>query len=1053
MSVGVHRHRALTTGQAITAIGILSMGVWSVVGLLAGIPPAAVAIGAAAAATLAAIVARLAIRAGAVRAVTIDRRVEAVVRDAATPAIVVAPDGTLLHASAGAASLLGYGVDALERLPLRTLLTQADAIAILDLARGAPGTRSTLETAMRAGTGDWLPVELTVTNLASDRFVGGLVIAVHDVSRWKSLQNELTELAFHDTLTRLPNRALFINRLEHSLGRRRRHARGAAVLFIDLDDFKTVNDSLGHGEADILLAQVGERLVAAIRPEDTAARLGGDEFAVLLDDVDEDGAQSVAKRLLKDLAEPFPLPQRPVRIGGSIGIAHSSEGLTRAADILRAADLAMYEAKERGKNQFRVFEPSLQRVSSDRVALDADLHGVVERGELVLHYQPIVTVSDGSPVAMEALLRWIHPERGVVAPSAFIAVAEKNGQMIEIGEWVIGEACRQGRAWQVARLAGGREPLAIHVNLSGVQLQHPGLVAAVSLALEESELPPELLTLEITESVIARETDATSRRLRQLRGLGVGLAIDDFGTGYSALSYLRRFPIDTVKIDRSFIDEIGEDDAARALVRGIVQLAHSLKLQTVAEGVETDAQQKRLARLGCDRLQGFLIGRPMDTRAATDYVLGSALVQLWIGHSGPELSIIKSVVADFERTTPGVRVEVTGGVTDERIREALASEDPPTVVGSFESDSFAAAMVRDALLDLRPLMRRDGIDESIFTAATADYTRDERGRWAMPMLADTYGLVFNRRLLADAGARRPPRTMQELSELAKRLTVRNPDGTLRVVGFDPTLGFYENSPATIGHVFGVRWLADDGGPALASDPAWRRFLNWQKELVDWYGAADLAAFHADLGEEFAPTNAFQDGRLAMCVDGEWRVAFIAVEAEGLDYGTAPLPVDEARPELYGSGFINGSVIGIPARARHPEAGWRLLKYLATNDAALAKLSNGLRNVPSTRGSLRSPALVPDRRFAVFLDIFGHDRSATMPLAATGSAYQDVLTRFVQAWQAGEVPNLAAGLELVDRVIRDRLREGVSASELRAADVGLLAGAVADVADAPAADAA
>ena len=1021
MPVGVPRPTALGRGQAaLVALGLVLVVGWVTFALALSDAPIAVAIVGLLAASVAGVaipIARRRTTAARGGATVLDARVESVVRDAATPAIVIARDGTLLHASAGAATLLGYGPEALLRLPLRNLVTQADAVSILDLAEGAPGARSTIETSMRTGSADWLSVELIVTNLVADRAVGGLIVAIHDVSRWKSLQDELTQLAFHDTLTHLPNRALFIDRLEHSLGRRRRHARGAAVLFIDLDDFKTVNDSLGHLEADALLALAGERLIAAIRPEDTAARLGGDEFAILLDDVDEDGAQTVARRLIADLAEPFPIANRPVRIGGSIGIAHSSAGLTRASDMLRAADLAMYQAKEAGKNQFRMFEPSLAHASTDRLALDMDLRGAVERGELVLHYQPIVDARDNRVMSMEALLRWVHPERGVVPPAEFIPIAEKNGLMIPIGEWVLREACRQARAWQDA--TKGRPPVAINVNLSGVQLQHPGLIATVSLALEDAELSPDLLALEITESVIAHETEATTRRLRQLRGLGVHLAIDDFGTGFSALSYLRRFPIDIVKIDRSFIGDIDEDESARALVRGIIHLAHSLKLRAVAEGVETEAQQKRLVRLGCDRIQGFVVARPMDVRTATDFVLGSSLISLWVGHAGPELTIIKSVVSDFERLNPGIRVEVTGGVTDERIHEAMESEDPPTVVSSFESDSFATEASRDALLDLEPFMRRDGIDEAIFTTATAAYTRGESGRWALPLLADTYGLVYNRKLLAAAGARKAPRTIQELTELAKRLTVRNPDGSLRVVGFDPTIGFYENSLATLGHAFGVRWLDSDGAPAIAGDDAWVRFLTWQKELVDWYGHADLAAFHAELGEEFAPNNAFHEGRLAMCLDGEWRVAFIAVEAEELDYGTAPLPVDEERPELYGSGYINGSVIGMPGRARHPEAGWQLIRYLATDEAALAKLSNGLRNVPSTRESLHSRALVPDRRFAVFLDIFGHERSTTVPLGATGPAFQEVLDRFVEARQAGEVPNLGSGLALVDRVIRDR----------------------------------
>jgi diguanylate cyclase (GGDEF)-like protein len=796
------------------------------------------------------------------------------------------------------------------------------------------------------------------------------------------------------------------------------HARGTAVLFVDLDDFKTVNDSLGHIEADTVLAMVAERLQAAIRPEDTAGRLGGDEFAILLDDVDEEHAANVAARALASLEAPFVLPQRQIRIGGSIGIAHSSAGLTRSTDLLRAADIAMYHAKESGKNQFRLFDPSMQDASTERLSLGVDMRGAVERGEFILHYQPIVSLPDGGVVAMEALVRWVHPERGVISPLDFIAIAEKTGLMIPIGEFVVREACRQARAWQLAR--PGLAPIAVNVNLSGVQLQHPGLVAAVSLALEDSGLAPELLMLEITESVMARETDATARRLRQLKGLGVGLAIDDFGTGYSSLSYLRRFPIEVVKIDKSFVEGIEDDMSAQALARGIVQLAHSLKTTTVAEGVETEAQLKRLMRMGCDRAQGFYFARPMEAREATEYVVGRSILSLWVGHVGPELNVISSVVADFERLNPDLRVEVVGGATDERIQAALDSSDPPTAISSFESDTFASSRSVAKLLDLAPYMIRDGILETDFTDATLAYTGDARGRWALPVLADAYGLLYNRRLFADAGLSEPPRTIAELTKLAKRLTVRNPDGSLKVVGFDPTIGFYENTLATFGHMFGARWQTE-GRSSVASDPAWTKLLRWQKELVDWYGADNLAAFHEQVGDEFSPNNAFQTGSLAMCLDGEWRVAFIAVEAEELDYGTAPLPVDETRPELYGSGYINGSVIGIPRNARHREAAWKLVKYLATDEAALAKLSNGLRNVPSTRTSLHSSALVPDDRFAVFLDIFGHGRSASAPMTPIGSEYQSMFDELGASWQAGQVGDLHSALMRLDRSIDDKIR--------------------------------
>ena len=952
------------------------------------------------------------------------------VREASSASIVVAPDGRLRFASQTAAELLGYDRDTLVATSLRDLVSPADSNAILDLVHGPAGGRTSLDGRFRMGDGAWLSVEMDVTNLAADPHVGGLVVAIHDVTRWRVLEETLTQLAFHDSLTRLPNRALFIDRLEHALGRRRRHARGSAVLFVDLDDFKTVNDSLGHVEADAVLTMVAERLLEQIRPEDTAGRLGGDEFAILLDDVDEEAAAVVASRVLSALEAPFVLPQRPIRIGGSIGIAHSAAGLTRSTDMLRAADIAMYHAKESGKNQFRLFDPSMQDESSERLSLGVDMRGAVERGEFVLNYQPIVSLPDRGVVAMEALVRWIHPERGLIGPSEFIPIAEKTGLMIPLGEFVVREACRQARAWQIGR--PGQPPVSVNVNLSGVQLQHPGLVAAVSLALEDSELSPELLTLEITESVVARETDATARRLRQLKGLGVRLAIDDFGTGYSSLSYLRRFPIEIVKIDKSFIDGIADDVPAQALARGIVQLAHSLETITVAEGVETEAQLQRLIAMGSNRAQGFLFARPMDARDATEYVVGRAIIDLWVGHVGPELSIISSVIADFERLNPDLKVEVVGGATAERIQAALDSGDPPAVVSSFESDTFGASQSVSKLLDLEPLMIRDAVAEDDFVDATLAYTGDARGRWALPVLADTFGLFFNRGMFAAAGVTEPPRTIGELTELAKRLTVRNPDGSLRVVGFDPTMGFYENTLATIGHMFGARWLTD-GRSSLATDPAWARLLRWQKDLVDWYGPADLAAFHQQVGDEFAPNNAFQAGRLATCLDGEWRVAFIAVEAEDLDYGTAPLPVDEARPDLYGSGYINGSVIGIPRNARHREAAWTLVRYLATNEAALAKLSNGLRNVPSTRASLRSPALVPDDRFAVFLEIFGHERSATAPMTPIGSEYQVLSDALAQRWQAGEIADLPAALERLDREIDDKIQAAMlELGETRAA---------------------
>ncbi|HTC86523.1 MAG TPA: extracellular solute-binding protein, partial [Candidatus Acidoferrum sp.] len=842
----------------------------------------------------------------------------------------------------------------------------------------------------------------------------GLVLAIHDVTRWKDLQEQLTRQAFSDPLTGLANRALYIDRLGHALGRRRHHAKGPAVLFLDLDDFKAVNDTLGHVEGDNLIRLVAGRLTETIRPEDTAARLGGDEFALLLEDVDEGQASAVAVRVLAALDRPFDLSDRQLRIGTTIGIALSSPDLPAATDMLRAADIAMYNAKDEGKGRFRVFEPSMQQATAERLQLSVDLRGAVERNEFVLHYQPTVQLPSGAVTGMEALVRWNHPQRGLIPPLDFIPLAERTGLIVPLGEWILREACRQARSWQLAR--PGQAPLTISVNLSGVQLRDPGLVAAVSLALEASELPPELLTLEITESVLAHETETVIRRLRQLKGLGLCLAIDDFGTGYSSLSYLRRFPIDTLKIDKSFVDGIATGTDEMVLARAIVRLAHSLKIKTVAEGVELEGQAKRLSKMGSDEAQGFYFARPMDAEAATAHLVGHTTLSLWVGHSGHELEVIKSVVADFEELNPGLKVDVVGAVSDDRIRTALRSGIAPNLVSSFDSDNFGIYSADDGLLDLGPHMARDGISDTVLTDATEGYTRRDGKRWALPMLADTYGLYVNDQLLADAAIAEPPRTIAQLTMFAKRLTRRAPSGALKIVGFNPMFGFYENSAAVFGHMFGAKWLDEDGRSAISTDPAWARMFRWQKDLVDWFGHADLLAFEKETGHEFTTANAFQAGRLAMVVDGEWRVAFIAEEAPQLRFGASPVPVDESLPGHYGSGYINGSVIGIPARAGLQDESWRLLRYLAMDDGALAKLSNGLRNVPSTKSSLHSPDLIPDENFSIFLDIFAHPESSSTPVTAVGSAYQEVVGKFAIEWQAGRVRDLMAGLRAVDAEI-------------------------------------
>jgi diguanylate cyclase (GGDEF)-like protein/PAS domain S-box-containing protein len=950
------------------------------------------------------------------------------VRHVPSPTLVLDDCGTIRRINPNATTLLGYAAADLAATSISYLVYPADVAPLTAILEAAdPSQDGPLECRIRHRDGHWLTVELTLSQVQSHGAGRALLATLHDVTKWKALEEQLTLQAYHDPLTGLPNRAMFVERLEQAIGRRRYHARGAAVVYLDLDDFKIVNDSLGHVEGDNLLRQVAARLGEAVRPGDTAARLGGDEFALLLDDVDEDGAVAVGSRALAALNQPFELTEHAVRIGATVGIALSASTSPDAVDMLRAADIAMYSAKASGKGRVRVFEPSMRHEVAQRLRLGVDIRGAVERGEFVLHYQPIVDLAGGEVVGLEALLRWVHPELGLVPPAEFIPLAESTGVIIALGEFVLREACRQARAWQRAR--PGLPPLAMSVNLSGVQLQHPGLVAAVSLALEDAELAPGLLTLEVTESVLAHETDDMVRRLRQLKGLGLRIAIDDFGTGLSSLAYLRRFPVDTIKIDRSFVDGIASDPTELALVRAMVRLAHSLKMQAVAEGVEFEAQAKRLTRLGCDLAQGYHFARPMDGPAATAFVVGHTTLSMWVGHSGHELAVIEDVVADFEALHPTLRVDVVGGVSDARIMAARRGEAGPNVVCSVESDNFGDYSTSGGFVDLAPYLARDGIDVGVLTDATQSYTRYGGKQWALPLLADTYGLYLNRSLLADAGLSGPPRTTSELVHYAKRLTRRNADGSLRIVGFNPLFDFYENVVAIFGHMFGVQWTDGDGRSSIAADPRWARMFEWQKELVDWYGYEDLVRFGAEAGHEFAPSNAFQTGQLAMSLDGEWRIAFIAAESPHLDFATAPLPVRDGLAGRYGSGYINGSVIGIAADAASTDESWELVRYLALDDRALAKLSNGLRNVPSTKTALTSPDLIPDERFAVFLDIFAHPGSASTPvdLAAAG---EDLLANFAAEWQAGQVPDLPARLREIDRAIDARIDAGNGQTRVR-----------------------
>lgn len=432
-----------------------------------------------------------------------------------------------------------------------------------------------------------------------------------EINQFPRRLDQLARQAFRDPLTSLPNRALFMDRLTHALTRTERRGEQLAVLFLDLDRFKVVNDSMGHGVGDQLLVGVSQRLSACLRPEDTIARLGGDEFAILLEDVKEDkGPTSVADRLTGELQHPFGVEGREVVITVSIGIAMSTARRMTPEDILRDADLAMYHAKSKGKARYEVFDKSMNAPAQERMDLELDLRNAVARGEFILHYQPVVELPTGRITEVEALVRWKHPQRGLLLPGDFVALSEETGLIVPLGRWVLHEACRQTRQWQ---LASPGTNLAISVNLSARQLQQPGLVEEIAAVLRETRLDPGALRLEITETVVMHDAPVTLAKLEALKALGVQLAIDDFGTGYSSLGYLKRFPVDTLKIDRSFVKGIGRDVEDSAIVRAVITVAKSLNLSVTAEGIETAEQLEQLRALGCDHGQGYFFAKPMTS--------------------------------------------------------------------------------------------------------------------------------------------------------------------------------------------------------------------------------------------------------------------------------------------------------------------------------------------------------------------------------------------------------------------------------------------------------
>ena len=540
-----------------------------------------------------------------------ERRIRALIEHSSDVVTVLGPDLLVRWQAASMHRLLGYEPGLLLESSI-SAITHPDDAALFDgfLAAVVDGRGpATVRARLRHADGSWCEVETVAENRYADPAVDGLVLNMRDISERKAFEDELRHQAFHDSLTGLANRALYEDRLQHALAGSLRAPHSLAVLFLDLDDFKTINDSLGHRVGDVLLQGIAARLDPVLRPTDTAARLGGDEFAVLLDGVDGRAhAQAIAQRLVHALRDPFTIEGRQLNVTASVGYA-LNDGPVQAQELLRNADIAMYAAKADGKNSVHAFEQKMHTRALARLELRSELRRALDEEQFYLDYQPIFSLEHGRPVGVEALVRWRHPTRGRIGPDEFIALTEETGLIVALGRWVLERACVQAHEWQSALAPG--QSLSVSVNVAIRQLQEPDFPEIVAEVLARTGLQPGSLVLEITEGMLADDPDAVVRQLTLLKLLGVRIAVDDFGTGYSSLSHLRQFPIDILKIDKSFIDELHGDDQKANLVQAIINLAESLDLEVIAEGIEHQQQADQLKRMHSPLGQGYLFSRPI----------------------------------------------------------------------------------------------------------------------------------------------------------------------------------------------------------------------------------------------------------------------------------------------------------------------------------------------------------------------------------------------------------------------------------------------------------
>jgi diguanylate cyclase (GGDEF)-like protein/PAS domain S-box-containing protein len=537
---------------------------------------------------------------------------------------LVSPEGRWLQVNQSLSNIVGYSEDEFKGMTFQAITNPEDLGDFLDhMKKVLDGQIPTHQMEKRylhkLGHEVWVLVGVSLIRDAESK-CQRFIFQIQDITNRKRAEAQLVHDAFHDALTGLPNRAWFMEQLQESLDLIRAHReRLFAVLFLDLDRFKLINDSIGHMVGDQLLIGIANRLRHCLRPGDKVARLGGDEFTILLNGIrDAREAIDVAERVQKTLSQPFNLGGYETFTTVSIGIALSDADYKRPEDFLRDADTAMYQAKSLGKARYVIFDKGMHAHAVNLLQLETDLRRAIDRNEFFIEYQPIVALETGRLLGFEALVRWLHPERGPIPPERFIAVAEETGAIVHIGDWVLLEACIQMKRWQEIYTA--ETPLSISVNLSGRQFAYSNLLEQITRILDVTGLDPRSLKLEITESIVMDNVESASITLDKLRALGVELSIDDFGTGYSSLSYLHRLPIDTLKIDRSFVSRIGENNENKEIVRTIIMLAQNLGMGVIAEGVETAGQLGLLRELGCQCVQGFLVSKPLPAALAEKMV-------------------------------------------------------------------------------------------------------------------------------------------------------------------------------------------------------------------------------------------------------------------------------------------------------------------------------------------------------------------------------------------------------------------------------------------------